>query len=235
MIRLSPSTLSLYKECPRCFWLQLNEKIARPRGIFPSLPSGMDLVIKTYFDKYRGSLPPELDGKIEGVLLDDLPLLNRWRNWRTGLEYYDKERDAILFGALDDCLVIKNVKSKIKNYCYMPLDYKTRGFPPKEGASEEYYQHQLDAYALLLHENGHKVGDHAYLVYYYPKGVKENGVVEFEVKPVKIQIDIERIRKMFVKAVDLLKGELPPHHSNGANGSASCEFGLWHKVAMEFD
>lgn len=192
-------------------------------------------MIKKYFDNYRGKLPPELDGKVDGILVDDLALLNKWRNWRTGLEYYDKERDAMLFGALDDCLVIKNLKLKIKNYSYMPLDYKTRGFPPKEGASEVYYQHQLDAYSLLLSENGYRVGDHAYLVYYYPKEVKENGVVDFEVKPVKIDTDIERIRKMFEGAVDLLMGDLPPEHSGGANGSASCEFGFWHKLAMEFD
>ncbi len=227
MIRLSPSTLSLYKECPRCFWLQLNEKVARPRGIFPSLPGGMDIVIKKYFDKYRGSLPPELTGKIDGVLMDDMALLNKWRNWRSGLEYYDKERDAVLFGAIDDCLINKTY--------YMPLDYKTRGFPPQEGASEVYYQHQLDAYALLFSENGYKAGDHGYLVYYYPKVVKENGAVDFEVKPIKIEINIERIRKMFVEAVELLKGDLPSEHSYGRNGSAMCEFGTWHKLAMEFD
>lgn len=235
MIRLSPSTLSLYKECPRCFWLQLNQKIARPRGIFPSLPSGMDIVIKSYFDKYRGALPPELLGKIDGILMDDMSLLNKWRNWRIGLTYHDKERDATLSGALDDCSMKKS-KSEIRaTKYYIPLDYKTRGFPPKEGASEEYYQHQLDAYALLLAENGYKVFDYAYLIYYYPKEVKENGVVEFEVKPVKIQTDTERICKMFEEAVDLLKGELPAEHSSGSNGSASCEFGFWHKLAMEFD
>ncbi len=200
------------------------------------MPSGMDIVIKKYFDKYRGALPPELDGKIDGVLMDDMPLLNRWRNWRSGLQYHDKERDAVLFGALDDCLV-KKLKKQSPNYkkYYMPLDYKTRGFPPQEGASEEYYQHQLDAYTLLLAENGYRTGDHAYLVYYYPNEVKEGGVVEFEVKPVRIETNIERIKKMFQDAVDLLNGDLPQEHAKGANGGASCEFGLWHKLAMEFD
>lgn len=165
----------------------------------------------------------------------DMSLLNTWRNWRTGLEYYDKERDAVLFGALDDCLTLKRKVGPKNQTFYMPLDYKTRGFPPQEGASEIYYQHQLDAYTLLLSENGYKVGDHAYLVYYYPKAVKENGVVDFEVKPVKINTAIERIRKMFEGAVDLLNGDLPAEHSCGTNGYAGCEFGLWHKLAMEFD
>jgi CRISPR/Cas system-associated exonuclease Cas4 (RecB family) len=234
-IKISPSGISYLMECPRCLWLQVNENVRRPRGIFPSLPGGMDLVIKSYFDKYRGSLPPELERQIDGVLMDDVSLLNRWRNWRIGLEYQDKERDAVLCGALDDC-VTRDQKVGPKNQTfYMPLDYKTRGFPPQEGASEIYYQHQLDAYTLLLSENGKRVGDYAYLVYYYPKEVKERGEVQFEVKPVKIQTDTERIRKMFRDAVDLLRGELPKEHGIYANGSATCEFGLWHNLAMEFD
>jgi len=61
-IRLSPSSLNLFLECRRCFWLDKNKGIKRPRGIFPSLPSGMDSVIKKYFDSYRlnSDMPPEM-------------------------------------------------------------------------------------------------------------------------------------------------------------------------------
>ena len=129
-IRLSPTTgLNLYNDCQRCFWLQYRENITRPRGIFPSLPGGMDGVIKKYFDRFRGGLPPELDGKVEGTLIADQALLNRWRNWKTGLEYRDSARNAVLFGALDDCLV--NASGQ-----HVPLDYKTRGSAPRPGDSE---------------------------------------------------------------------------------------------------
>lgn len=219
--RLSPTTgLSLFKECPRCFWLHYNKNIHRPRGIFPSLPSGMDLVIKDYFDKYRGKLPPDIEGKVEGQLVADLKLLNKWRDWRTGLEYYDKERDAVLFGALDDCLA--------KDALYIPLDYKTRGFPVKEGDSEKYYQTQLDAYSLLLSENGYPVKDFAYLIYYYPKEVKENGVVDFNVKPIKINTDLTRAKKTFEDAVDFLKGVIPKEHSD-------CEYCSWINDRLGFE
>jgi len=33
---LSPSSLNLLEDCPRCFWLQLVKKIRRPNGAFPS-------------------------------------------------------------------------------------------------------------------------------------------------------------------------------------------------------
>lgn len=56
-IRLSPASLNIFLDCPKCFWLEKNKSIKRPRGVFPSLPGGMDPVIKTYFDFGRlGSL-----------------------------------------------------------------------------------------------------------------------------------------------------------------------------------
>lgn len=222
-IRLSPSTLGLYRDCPRCFWIELNPKVKRPRGIFPSLPGGMDLVIKDYFDLYRGSLPPELEGQIEGVLFDDADLLKKWRNWRTGLTYTDENLNAQLFGALDDCLLIDGKQ-------YTPLDYKTRGSAPKEGASEMYYQHQLDAYAFLLNENGFEAASFAYLVYYYPKEVHEGGLVQFHVDPVRVEVSTDRARKLFEGAVELLRGDMPKEHKLGA-----CEYAKWHELVAEFD
>src|SRR3989344_1807319 len=92
-IRLSPSSLNVFLECPKCFWSDLAKGAGRPRGIFPSLPGGMDGLIKKYFDKYRalGKLPPELEGKIEAELFLDNELLNQWRSWRTALAYEDPE------------------------------------------------------------------------------------------------------------------------------------------------
>ena len=221
MIRLSPTTgLNLFRECPRCFWLHFNEKVHRPRGIFPSLPGGMDLVIKKYFDNYRGDLPPEIEGRVEGVLVKDLKLMEKWRNWRTGLEYHNKELDAVLFGALDDCL--------IDNDYYISLDYKTRGSAPKDGDSEKYYQTQLDTYNFLLETNGYKAKDFAYLVYYYPEEVRKDGVVKFNIKPVKVKTDLNRAKKTFLDAVELLKGPIPKHHSD-------CEYCSWISDRLGFE
>ena len=61
-IKLSPSTINLFLECPRCFWFEKAKGIKRPRGIFPSLPGGMDRVIKESFDGFpaKQTLPSEL-------------------------------------------------------------------------------------------------------------------------------------------------------------------------------
>ena len=81
MKNVSPSAIGNLLECPRCLWLYFNEGIERPRGIFPSLPSGMDGVFKDYFDGFRKKrlLPPEIEGKVIGKLFDDLEKLTKWR------------------------------------------------------------------------------------------------------------------------------------------------------------
>ena len=202
-IKISPSSLNLFLDCPRCFWLEKNKNIKRPRGIFPSLPGGMDLVIKAYFDKYRqkNELPPEIKGKLTGNLLADIGLLDKWRSWRaTDLCYEDKSINAVLSGALDDCLM--------EDGCYIPLDYKTRGSDLKEDP-RKYYQTQLDCYCLILESSGRKTKGLAYLLYYWPLEVSENGMVRFSVAPFKIETSIKSAKKVFKDAVLLLGQAMP--------------------------
>src|SRR3989338_6521345 len=141
--KVSPHSLNLFVECPRCFYQQVRENKPRPHGPFPSLPSGMDIVIKRHFDLYRGTdmLPPELEGKgLEGVtLFEDKKLLSRWRNNRGGLVWTDSQGN-MLQGAVDDVLK--------KDGKLIVLDYKTRGFPLKDRPT--YYQLQLDVYNFML-------------------------------------------------------------------------------------
>jgi len=218
-IRLSPSTLNLFLECQKCFWLEQVGGFHRPRGVFPSLPGGMDHLIKKYFDKYRlqGKLPPEIDGKVDGVLMADLDLLNKWRSWRTGLIYKDIESGAILSGALDDLLA--NPEKGV----YMPFDYKTRGYDLKEDSSS-FYQNQLNCYALMLEANGLKTAGFGYLCYYIPKDVKEDGQVRFEVTVKKMEVSPESAKKVFENALKLLKSSMPRTHSTCAYCSWGNDF-----------
>jgi hypothetical protein len=214
-IRLSPSTLNLFLECPKCFWLGQAEGIHRPRDIFPSLPGGMDTLIKKYFDKYRlqRKLPPEIEGKVDGMLMADIDLLNQWRSWRTGLVYKDVESGAILSGALDDLLV--NPEKGV----YMPFDYKTRGYDLKEDSSS-FYQNQLNCYALMLEANGLKHAGYGYLCYYIPKNIAEDGQVRFDVIVKKMDLDSGEAKKVFESAIALIKGPMPKSHS-------VCEYCSW--------
>jgi len=213
--QVSPSGLNLFKDCPRCFWLEKVRNIKRPRGIFPSLPSGMDRVIKDYFDRYRAkrTLPPELQDRKEFKdisLYEDHPQLERWRNWRTGLEYF--EGDVRLFGALDDLLV--------KDGLYIPFDYKTKGSPTNEEDATKYYQTQLDCYALMLEGNGFKTLGYGFLLYYSPKTVGEQGNVTFEIQPIKIETNVDRAKELFRKSAAIVNEPAP-------KASANCEYCGW--------
>ena len=217
-IKLSPSTLNLFLECPRCFWLDKIKFIKRPRGIFPSLPGGMDRVIKTYFDGFRAknALPPELNGTdFQGVkLFGDQEQLEKWRRWQTGLVYQDSD-GSILSGALDDLLV--------KEGHYIPFDYKTKGSVTTEQDAVKYYQNQLNCYTLLLAENKMSTAGYGYLLYYSPKSVGENGAVHFELQVIRIATDQEKAREIFRKAAALLNGTLPP-------SIHTCEYCSWVKA-----
>src|SRR3989338_9347162 len=117
----SPSTLNLLKDCHRCFWLHFNKGIKRPEGIFPSLPSGMDRILKIHFDSFmeKGQLPPELcdNSECKGLkLFDDKEKLEEWRNNKKGIKWAD-ENGNLFKGAIDNLLK--------KGNKLIVLDYKT--------------------------------------------------------------------------------------------------------------
>lgn len=204
--KLSPSSLNLFLECPRCFWLQVVKGVKRPNGAFPSLPSGMDKVLKEHFDRFigRGLLPPELRAEscVSGCnLFDDKKLLKIWRSNLKGITYKDKESGVVLRGAVDNILV--------KDSKLIVLDYKTRGFPLKED-THKHYQLQLDVYNFLLRKNGHKTEDYAFLLFYYPNKVTETGEVIFDTKLIQMKTNPEDGEKLFKQAVTLLKQENSP-------------------------
>ena len=213
--KFSPSSLSLLKECPKCFWLHFNKNIKRPEGIFPSLPSGMDRILKIHFDSFRdkGLLPPELE-QLNGhvKLFNNTELLKVWRNNLKGIQWID-ENGNIFRGAVDNILQ--------KEDKLIVLDYKTRGYPLKDDTAE-HYQDQLNIYNLLLRKNGYKTEDYAYLLFYHPSKINSNGDVIFNTDLVKMGISIKNAENIFKEALNVLRSEIP-------NASKECEFCKWKK------
>ena len=201
--KLSPSSLSLLKDCPRCFWLKFNKNIKRPDSIFPSLPSGMDKILKIHFDNFmeKNKLPPELC-KTECKdlkLFNNKELLKEWRNNFKGIQYKDKEGN-LFRGAIDNILK--------KGNKLIVLDYKTRGYPLKED-THKHYQNQLDIYNLLLRKNNYETEDYAYLLFYHPDKVNRKGDIIFNTDLVKMKINIKNAENIFKKAIKTLKEKIP--------------------------
>lgn len=195
MPQLSATTLKLFQECPRCFWLHVNKKIERPRGPFPSLPSGIDRVLKTYFDGYRdqGQLPPLIRGKFEG----------RLSSTALTLGFNDASTGARLWGKLDDCVLLPDG-------LVCPLDHKTRASAPDgPGYTEKYYKFQMDVYTLLLERNGHPTNRTAYVIYYFPTDGQLHDGFPFGVAVHHITTHPEIAYQVFVAGCRCLQGPLP--------------------------
>ena len=212
MYKLSPSSLGLIKECPRCFWLTNHKIWKRPSGIFPSLPSGMDRILKVHFDKFRdnGKLPPEIREKCENLkLFDDKEKLKIWQSNLKGIKYEDGKGN-VLHGAVDNILV--NGRKLIV------LDYKTRGFPLKEDTSG-YYQDQLDIYNFLLRKNGYETEDYGFLLFYIPDKVLENGEVLFNAELIKMKVNVDNAEKLWKEALKCLDEECPEERCEWCEGA----------------
>lgn len=197
---LSPSTLSIMKDCPLCFWLQFRKDISIPAGVFPSLPSGMDSIIKKYFDELRekNHVPEEIKST-GATLFKNTDLLKIWRSNFKGLRWQD-EKGNVLHGAIDEILE--------KDGKLIVLDFKTRGFALKDD-THEHYQDQLDIYNFLLRKNGYSTKDYSYLLFFHPVSMEDNGNVIFEKTLKKVQINVKNAENIFKKAVEILEGPEP--------------------------
>ena len=108
----------------------------------------------------------------------------------------------------------------VKEGVYIPFDYKTKGSPTNEADATKYYQTQLDCYALMLEGNGLKTIGYGFLLYYSPKEVFENGQVNFEVQPIKIDTDTKRAKDLFRQAISVLTGA-------ASTAASQCEYCGW--------
>ena len=202
--KISPSSINLMLDCPRCFWLEKHKVWSRPSGGFPTLPSGMDRILKQHFDRFmeKGELPPELcdnDHCNNLKLFDNKELLKLWRNNLKGISWANKEGN-VLHGAVDNILV--------KGKKLIVLDYKTRGYALKEDTAD-HYQNQLDIYNFLLRKNGYETEDYGFLLFYVPKEVLSTGEVIFDTHLVKRNTDVKNAENLFNNAIEVLNGDCP--------------------------
>ena len=195
--KLSPSSLNLLEDCPRCFWLDKVKKIKRPSGPMSSIPIKMDSIIKHYFNKYRelNELPPIILGKITGRLAVDMPKT---------LQYED-ENGITLCGRPDDYF-------ELEDRSIVALDHKTASKPPE--AVHSSYKLQLNVYGYLLKMMGYKTTNKAYLAYYCPDDCDlHNGmcihctIIEMKTNPI-------HAKELVKKAYDVLNGPMPEPSNN---------------------
>lgn len=198
-MNLSSSSLGLFSDCAMCFYLEKKLKISRPRGIFSSLPNGVDRVMKEWANDLA-EIPFLETDKGKHTLFADRALLKKWQNWRSGLKWADGKGN-FLIGALDE--VLMNSRN-----AYVPTDWKTRGSAANQEGVEKYYSRQVDCYALLLSTVG-AVADYGFILSGFPTEFDE-GRAAFEFQTFCLSADPARAKELFARALSCLESDITP-------------------------
>ena len=227
-ISLSPSSMNVIREAPHFLWMEKNYKQPWPRGIFPSLPGGMDRVLKPHYDGWRakGELPPEVksQGVVEGILYPDQARVNKWRARGANMlaTVVTAVVDGVTYGVpfrgmVDDIVQVPDSRLSV-------FDFKTKGSEPKDGDTERYYGNQGDGYHLLFERNGFKATGKGYFAYYYPIAATGGGAATLgftfgcEVKT--IETNGARAEALVQEAIRILVGPMPSLTA----GHEACEY-----------
>jgi len=228
---LSPTLMDTARQCPRCAYDQMVMKLKRPRGPYPTLPNGMDEILKQYADRFRGTLPPELSHLEGRRFVEDQTLINTYRQWNglrcthdvlvdrptKNLPSRKISHSLIVTGGIDDLLYDDCDQVEI-------LDFKTKKDEPAADYGEKYYQHTLDTYAYMLQQQGMKVSKTARLWYWWPKGVDENGKMEFGNKILTMTVNPEATIERLNTIANMLPAVSMEAMQYRPKPSVDCEF-----------
>ncbi len=164
MIKISRSEIELFVQCPRCFYLDVIDKIHRPVGFPVSLKSGVLALLRKEFDAHRqaGTQHP-LQEKFEVAAIPaQHDQIDEWRKPdNAGVVFQDISRGFHLYGSIDD--LWQNEKGE-----YHVVDYKaTAKFSPVSVLPSwaDAYCRQMEIKQWLLRKNGLNVSDISYFVY----------------------------------------------------------------------
>jgi CRISPR/Cas system-associated exonuclease Cas4 (RecB family) len=161
--KVSRSKIELFKQCPRCFWLDARLRIKRPDGPPFNINKTIDELFKKEFDDYRAKGQPHpimTDNQIKAVPFAHNDL-NKWRTNFTGVVALHAPTNLHVFGAVDDVWV--NEAGEL-----IVVDYKATSKASEVGIDSDWqisYKRQLEVYQWLLRQNGFAVSDTGYFVY----------------------------------------------------------------------
>ncbi len=178
---LSRSKIDLFRECPRCFYLDRRLGIGRPPGYPFNLNSAVDTLLKKEFDIHRASNTAHPLMKTYRV--DAVPYnhkrIDEWRDTFQGVRYIHEPTNLEIFGAVDDIWV--NPAKEL-----IVVDYKAtskNGTVTIDAPWQDGYKRQMEVYQWLLRNNGFTVSNTGYFVYCNGKTDRRafDGKLEFDI------------------------------------------------------
>lgn len=221
-IGLSKSSLGVFKDCPRCFYLEKIKKVRRPRGIMASIINGVDRAMKRSVESsvLRNIEHPYLAQFPGAQPFSDRNRLMKFQAWQT----FQAEFDGIkLWGELDDLISFPT------DGAVAPWDFKSNG--EERNWAEyvaKYYTLDGDVYHAIL-ENGQrlKCTGKAYFTFTWPMD-SADGHLAFGHHTIKVDTDPARAVELARKAVACLQGSEPPMASPGCE---YCNFVVARQIA----
>ena len=227
--RISRSKIDLFLECPRCFWLDRKKGISRPGMPAFSLNSAVDALLKKEFDLLRESgQPHELmkKYKIEAVPFKHKEL-DIWRNNFKGKEFYHKETNFLIFGAVDDIWINKKGELHI-------VDYKSTSTENEISLEDEYkqmFKKQVEVYQWIFLKSGFSVSPIAYFVYANAgkNRPKFDGRLEFELEIISHKGDTSWVEPTIFAMKECLDSDKIPEAGD------NCEFCRYRRLIEELN
>lgn len=180
--RLSRSKIDLFKECPRCFYIDNKLGTARPPGFPFNLNSAVDALFKKEFDIHREEGTPHplmTEYGIDAVPFKH-PKMDIWRENFKGVETKHTPTGFTIAGAIDDVWV--NPKGEL-----IVADYKATAKDGEVNLDADWqigYKRQMEVYQWLLRQNGFDVSNTGYFVY-------ANGRTDVDTFDGKLEFDIK--------------------------------------------
>lgn len=225
--KLSRSKIELFRDCPRCFYLDRVRGVGRPPGFPFNLNSAVDKLLKKEFDIHRvdGTSHPLMKAyKIDAVPFSH-PDIDVWRENFQGVQVVHAPSNLLVTGAVDDLWVNRKKELHVVDYKATSKETEvTLDAPWQDG-----YKRQMEVYQWLLRRSGFKVHPTGYFVYCNGRTDRAafDAKLEFDVKVIPYSGDdgwIEGTLSDIRRCLDAPKMPDP---------SDDCEYCSYRALALE--
>ena len=230
--KVSRSKIELFKQCPRCFWLDARLKIKRPSSLPFNINKTIDELYKKEFDRHRLAGTPHpimLENQVQAIPYAHNDL-NKWRANFTGVSTLHEPTNLHVFGAVDDIWV--NDAGEL-----IVVDYKATSKNKEVDIDSDWqisYKRQMEVYQWLLRQNGFAVSDTGYFVYTNAR-IDIDGFgdrLEFRTKLIPYTGSDTWVGPTLVQMKDCLDSDQMPPVGTAAMGGP-CEFCTYARARTE--
>lgn len=226
--KLSRSKIDLFKECPRCFYIDNRLGTARPPGYPFNLNSAVDELLKREFDLHRRAGTPHplmVEAGIDAVPFQHEDM-DKWRDaLRHGVMVDHQATGFVVRGAVDDIWVTPGGMLLVVDYKATSKD----GEVNLDADWQDGYKRQMEVYQWLLRQNGFEVSDTGYFVYANGRRNEKqfDAKIRFDIKVIPYVGSDEWVEPTLLQIKQVLDDERVP------SASPDCDYCTYRKAVRD--